>query len=144
MSKPLDFLVGGGVVALGGGFYFQAQKIHPLDAQLAAAREESARESVTRVAEVAQVQERSEVFKRESKPLRQYQQSMTAAGTPIEERQRQDRLTIRSEERLKQPASVLNPDQTNACGAAQKQMLEMQEMGMKMWKSGSKDGAAPK
>jgi hypothetical protein len=110
--------------------------------------------------------------------LQQYQQSMAASGTPLDEAQRKGLLSIMTEERLKQPPSkfdpgskdvagamkamrtgegmeqameqqralnarvlgrartVLSADQTLAFEAAQKQMMEMQEMGMKMWKSG--------
>jgi hypothetical protein len=39
---------------------------------------------------------------------------------------------------------VLSADQTNAFEAAQRQMLEMQEMGIKMWKSGVGGGQPAK
>jgi hypothetical protein len=41
---------------------------------------------------------------------------------------------------LARARTVLSADQTLAFEAAQKQMIEMQEMGMKMWKSGMGGG----
>jgi hypothetical protein len=118
--------------------------------------------------------------------LQQYTQSMSAAGSPLDETQRKSLLSIMTEERLKQPPSkfdpgtkdvagamkamrtgegmeqameqqralnqrvlarartVLSADQTLAFEAAQKQMIDMQEMGMKMWKSGMGGSQAPK
>ncbi len=118
--------------------------------------------------------------------LQQYQQSMTATGTPLDDTQRANLLGIMTEERLKQPPSALDPgskdvagamkamrtgegmaeamqkqremnqrvlarartvlsaDQTNAFEAAQRQMIEMQEMGIKMWKSGMGGGKSEK
>lgn len=109
--------------------------------------------------------------------MQQYQQSLTAAGMPLDDGQRKSLLGIMTEERLKQPPSkfepgtkdvagamkamrtgegleqvmaqqrelnqrvldrartILSADQTNAFEAAQKQMLEMQEMGVKMGKA---------
>jgi uncharacterized protein YbaA (DUF1428 family) len=117
--------------------------------------------------------------------LQQYQQSMAASGTPLDETQRKNLLGIMTEERIKQPAgpfdpgnkdvsaamkamrtgegmddamkqqrefnqrvlararTVLSADQTNTFEAAQKQMLDMQEMGIKMWKSGMMGGEKP-
>ncbi len=114
--------------------------------------------------------------------LQQYQQSMTASGMPLDDTQRKSLLGVMTEERLRQPPSKFDPgskdvasamkamrsgegmeeamqkqrefnqrvlgrartiltaDQTNAFEAAQKQMLEMQEMGIKMWKSGMGGG----
>ena len=109
--------------------------------------------------------------------LTQYQQSLTAAGAPLDDAQRKTLLGIMTEERLKKPPSpldsgnkdvagamkalrtgegfdqamaaqravndrvrlraktVLSPDQMNAFEVAQKQMFEMQEMGLKMGKA---------
>jgi hypothetical protein len=106
--------------------------------------------------------------------MQQIQQSFTANGVPLEERQRQGLLDIMKEERAKTPPSpfepgnkdvatqikamrtgegldqvmqgaqefnqrvltrargVLTPDQMNAFETAQKQQLEMMQMGMKM------------
>lgn len=114
--------------------------------------------------------------------LQQYQQSLSATGTPLDETQRKTLLGIMTEERVRQPPNALDPGSKDVAGAvkamqhvkaweavlsrqrdmnervlfraksvlssdqitpfenAQKQMLDMQEMGLKMGKAMMGDG----
>ena len=59
-------------------------------------------------------------------------------GEGVEEAMAQQRAL--NQRVLARARTVLSADQTLAFEAAQKQMLEMQEMGIKMWKSGMGGG----
>jgi hypothetical protein len=78
MQKILIAVLAFAIVALSGALVVQNRKTHALEAQLAAAREESARAEDARIVEVARIQESNEVFKRESEQLRQKLADRTA------------------------------------------------------------------
>ncbi len=84
MNKLLTLLLLVAVIVLSGVIFAQRGKLHEQQGQIAALSEASARESAARQAETVQLQERSEIFKRESEQLRQKLADRTAPAAAVD------------------------------------------------------------